>query len=317
MDNSSVRARRFRRLLLPFGISALMLAAACTPPPAPEPDPVTPWIEPGCLDSDMPGAPDFRFSGVANVVDNGISYVDEEGVPGEDGSCSGDVGDKGTIVRAKTEAEAIDVCASLGIVVADPPRLDEWGYPTPIDAWACVNETTAPDVVEFASPATVDVTIFGGTPEEPTETTVPFTGNAAGSWDRGSGAFSMNVTMDPGSFDANSPIGPVTVGYDAAQVGPATGSFDPATGEGGFTLAVDMTLTTLNGSPMPQPCVIGTQFDFQGAIDLATGTATVSQEDFTMTPPADTDCGGLGAIIGPMLAEGDNAATMTFQVFEP
>ncbi len=319
MRRSSVLTRVRAGVLIPLSVAALMAAAACVPPPEPEPDPSTPWLAAGCLDSTDEFAPDVLFSGVANVVGNAQSFVDEEGTPILDGSCDGLEGEGGTIVRAATQAAAITVCADLGIVVHDPPLLAEWGYPTPNDAWACINASEVPEIIEFSGPGQVSVTMFGGTPEEPTETTVPFTGEGSGTWDQASGAFAMTLDVDPGSFPVeNSPIGPITVFYEATQNGAATGNFDPATGEGGFSMGVTMTLVGLNSPEgMPQPCDIGTAFEFEGAIDLETGLASVSQENFVMTPPADTDCGGLGALIGPMMTEGTNAATMTFQVFEP
>ena len=301
---------------MPLVLSALALAAACTPPP--EPDPSTPWMGAGCIDSDVPGVPDFRFSGVANVSGNAIAYLNE-GTYVDDGSCQGAETEAGTIVRASTEAGAIAACADAGITVVDPGNLAEHGYAAPADAWACVNETVPPEIVEFSGPGEVAVTMFGGTPEEPTETSVDFTGTGSGTWDRGTGDFALNLVVDPGSFPVeNSPIGPITVFYEAAQNGTATGNFDPTTGEGGFNLGVTMTLVGLNGpTGMPQPCNIETAFDFDGAIDLVTGTATVSQENFAMTPPGAADCGGLGALIGPMLVDGTNQATMTFQVLQP
>lgn len=316
MGSTSVGARARTRLLLPLAIGALLLAAACTPPPAPE-DPNTPWLASGCLDSDVAGVPDFKFSGVANVVGNGLAFLND-GTYVEDGSCTGAESEAGTIVRATTEAGAIAACGDLTIVVHDPGNLAEHGYPAPPDAWACVNETEAPGIVEFSGPSDVVVTIFGGTPEAPTETSVPFAGTGSGTWDQATGDFAMGLQIEDGSFPANSPIGPVTVFYTATQNGTATGSFDPATGEGGFGLDVTMTLVGLNGpTGIAPPCDIGTSFAFEGAIDLATGQVSVSQENFTMTGPGAADCGGLGAIIGPMLTEGTNAAAMTFQVLQP
>ncbi len=316
MSRTSVLARTRRRLVLPLSICALTLVAACTPPP--EPDPTTPWMAAGCIDSDLPGVPDFRFNGVANTANNATAYL-VDGVYVDDGSCEGAETEKGTIVRAADQAGAIAECAALSIVVTSPGNLSEYGYAAPADAWACTNESEAPGLVEFSGPGEVAVTMYGGTPEEPTETTVPFTGTVSGTWDQATGDFALGQEIDPGSFAVeNSPIGPITVFYTAAQDGVASGSFDPATGAGGFDMAVTMTLVGLNAPEgMPQPCDIGTEFSLEGAIDLDTGIATVSQDDFVMTPPLDTDCGGLGALIGPMLVDGSNSAVMTFQVFEP
>lgn len=272
----------------------------------------------GCYDSDVPGVPDVRFNGIANALNNATAYL-EDGTYVDDGSCEGAETEKGTIVRAATQSDAAAACAALGIVVTSPGNLREHGYSAPADAWACASAGEEPGIIEFSGPGEVAVTMYGGTPEEPTETTVPFNGTVTGTWDQATGDFTLGQVIDPGSFPVeNSPIGPITVFYTAAQDGPATGTFDPATGEGGFDMSVTMTLVGLNAPEgMPQPCDIGTSFSLQGAIDLDTGIATVSQDDFVMTPPADTDCGGLGALIGPMLVDGANSAVMTFTVFEP
>lgn len=313
MKSSPVVSRARTRALVVLSVAALTMAAACVPPPAPEPDPVTPWLEPGCIDSTQPGVPDFTFSGLANVLNNAVAYLDEEGQYSEDGSCQGVTTESGTIVRANTQADAATVCANLGVPVAEPPRLVDHGYAAPIDAWTCVGEPPA-DFVEFSGPGTVEVTIQGdGDP-----TTVPFTGEGSGSWNRGNGDFALNLSIDDGFFNANTPLGPMDVYYTAVQDGTALGNFDPATGVGGFDMGVTMTLVGLNAPEgMPQPCDLVTSFQFEGAIDLDTGVATVSQDDFDITPPGADDCGGLGALIGPMLSEGERSATMTFQVFEP
>ena len=123
-------------LLLPVLLAAGALAA-CAPPPTPA-DPTTPWFEPGCVDSSIPGIPDFRFSGVANEVGNGIGF-EVEGMLSEDGTCTGEESTPGTIVRAATQAGAIAACADLEITVTNPARLVDFGYEAPIDAWTCLD----------------------------------------------------------------------------------------------------------------------------------------------------------------------------------
>ena len=130
------RSRRMW-LLLPMALAAAALAA-CAPPPTPNPDPTTPWLAPGCIDSSVPGVPDFEFSGTANELGNGIAF-EVEGALSEDGTCTGDPTDSGVIVRAANAAGAVAVCGDLGIVVTNPARLVDFGYDAPVDAWTCLD----------------------------------------------------------------------------------------------------------------------------------------------------------------------------------
>jgi len=124
-------------LLIPVVLAAAALAA-CAPPPTPPSDPTTPWFEPGCIDSSIPGIPDFEFSGIANEVGNGIGF-EVEGMLSEDGTCTGEPAQPGTIVRAADQAGAIAICDELGITVTNPARLVDFGYSAPVDAWTCLD----------------------------------------------------------------------------------------------------------------------------------------------------------------------------------
>ncbi len=135
--------RRFGvRRLVALGVAASALAlGACTPPPA-EPDPVTPWLAPGCYDSSLDDGPvipgDFVFSGIANVAGNGIGYAST------DGTCSGDPLDETfAVVRAADGTEAVQICDDLGLPVANAARLVDFGFPVPIDAWTCLDPSAA------------------------------------------------------------------------------------------------------------------------------------------------------------------------------
>lgn len=130
------RSRARAWLLVPVALAAVMLAA-CTPPPTPT-DPTTPWLEPGCLDSSLPGIPDFEFNGIANELENGIGF-EVDGMLSEDGTCTGEPVQPGTIVRAADSAGAVAICGGLGVTVTNPARLVDFGYDAPIDAWTCLD----------------------------------------------------------------------------------------------------------------------------------------------------------------------------------
>ncbi len=115
------------------------LSACTTDPPATPEDPSTRWLAAGCVDSAVPGVPDFRFSGVANVASNAHGFATgSDPALSEDGTCSGTPTDYSSVVRAVDSAGAAAVCADLDLPVTNPPRLIDFGYNTPIDAWACV-----------------------------------------------------------------------------------------------------------------------------------------------------------------------------------
>lgn len=104
-------------------------------------DPSTKWLAAGCIDSSVPGVPDFRFTGVANTASNAFGFATDEAIPptlSEDGTCTGTPTDYSSVVRAADAAAAATDCAGLGLPVVNPPRLVDFGYDTPIDAWACI-----------------------------------------------------------------------------------------------------------------------------------------------------------------------------------
>lgn len=312
-SRASARPNPRKVLAILFAAFSVVALAACVEEPPPT-DPNTPWMEPGCYSSDMEGVPDFEFSGQANTFHNSTGFFDEDGNLVEDGSCEGTPGEPGTVVRANGNDAAIAACAGAGITVSTPPQLVDYGYNTPVDAWACINQVEDPEIVEFSSDSTVTVNMASVDEEgETTYTTVDFSGLSTGTWDPGSGDFVLNQTVDDGSFGTS--IG-VTVGYTAAQNGTSTGSFDPVTGEGGFTLDVAMSLVTLNETlPIDQPCTIGALLEFEGALDFDTGVASVDQEGFTMTPPGEGECGAIGPLISDMFAGGgEHLAEMAIQV---
>ncbi len=129
------------RMLLVGSVAVLGLgAAACTAPPATTPP--TPWLDAGCIDSSVPGVPDFNFNGQANEADNATSHG-VGGVTSEDGTCSGPVESSGSIVRAANSAAAVVVCDDIGVSVTNPARLTDFGYAAPGDAWTCVDVPAA------------------------------------------------------------------------------------------------------------------------------------------------------------------------------
>jgi len=182
-----------------------------------------------------------------------------------------------------------------------------------------------PDRINFSSPLELGLSIDRGTPEEPNVATLPFTGTANGAWLLGdNGLFYANLDIEDGALEISeeaSPIGAaLTVGLTAEQTGTAVGFFDPATGAGSFTTGIDITIASLDAgdgpAPMPQPCVANTSYNFTGEIDGETGVLSVHADDFALTPPGAADCGGLGALIGPMLV-GTTFADLSFEVGTP
>lgn len=110
-------------------------------------------------------------------------------------------------------------------------------------------------------------------------------------------------------------VGTITVGY-GAQAGPATGSFDPATGLGGFSTDLTMTVLTIDllGGEVPPPCDVVFNLALTGQIDPGTGVLTVNQGGFSVVPPAEDDCGGLGGIMGQLLGGPLNSSVLSFEV---
>jgi hypothetical protein len=135
--------RRARAALVAMTAFAAVGLAACVDNP-PAQNPGTPWLAAGCIDSSVPGVPDFLFNGFANVANNATAFqLTEEGAFSEDGTCTPGIATmSGTIIRAADSAEAIEVCDSLGSPVTDPARLVDYGYAAPIDAWTCLDNQT-------------------------------------------------------------------------------------------------------------------------------------------------------------------------------
>lgn len=177
--------------------------------------------------------------------------------------------------------------------------------------------------VNFDSPATSNVTFEIPDPNDPEGPPIVLTpslsGDASGAWwSPPSGAFSTNLTFDDGIIDVVAGDLTIPIGYSAAQSGPAVGGFDPTTGLGGFSADVVLTVTTVDlgggPDPMAQPCALTMELDLEGAIDLDTGMLEVSQDGFSVTPPAEDACGGLGGIIGQLLGGPVNAYDLSFEV---
>jgi hypothetical protein len=152
--------------------------------------------------------------------------------------------------------------------------------------------------VNFDSLAVSDVTFEIPDPNKPEGPPIVLTpslpGDATGAWwSPPTGAFSTNLTFDGGIIDVVAGDLSIPIGYSAAQSGPAVGGFDPTTGQGGFSADVLLTVTSfdLGGGPEPmeQPCVLALGLDLEGAIDLDTGMLEVSQDGFSVTPPAEGD----------------------------
>ncbi len=142
MVSTRARGTARTRLVLAIVLATAGLAmAACTEDPPPDPgDPTTPWLAAGCIDSVVSGVPDFYFNGVANAASNAHGFA-TGGDPAlsEDGTCTGTPTEYNSIVRAGDAAAAIAACDDLGASVTSPPRLIDFGYNVPIDAWACID----------------------------------------------------------------------------------------------------------------------------------------------------------------------------------
>ena len=126
-------------LAVVLAVAGLGMAACTEEPPSTPGDPTTPWLAAGCLDSAVPGVPDFQFTGVANAANNAYGFA-TGGIPelSEDGTCTGTPTQHNSIVRSPDAAGAVTICGDLGLPVTNPPRLIDWGYDVPLDAWACI-----------------------------------------------------------------------------------------------------------------------------------------------------------------------------------
>jgi hypothetical protein len=249
---------------------------------------------------------------VGNDIDLSAIANDEEGdaIQYAWSGTGGNIADPNAASTTYTCSEAGE--QSITIVISDDDFencMDEWTVPV-----TCVV------VVDFDSAATGNIHIDIPLPDDPNvliPVDVPLTGGAIGVWNAsGAGAFQVDLTFDDSAFTIAVPDLTVVVGFSAEQVGAANGLFDPATGDGGFSTDLALTVLSIDalGGPVPQPCVVTLALDLTGQINLTTGLLEVSQDVFTVTPPAAEDCGGLGAIIGALLGGPLNSASLSFEV---
>ncbi len=139
---ATTRSRHQRTVIVVALLAAAASLSACTTDPPPTPgDPTTPWLAAGCLDSPVPGVPDFYFTGIANAADNVYAFANDAVPPAlsEDGTCTGTPTEHDVMVRTADAAGAIEICADLGQEVVNPPRPIDYGYVVPIDAWLCLD----------------------------------------------------------------------------------------------------------------------------------------------------------------------------------
>ncbi len=194
---------------------------------------------------------------------------------------------------------------------------------------ACAPEPAPPTIQDFDSALSgnIHIDIFvEGDPEAdpPTEdSTIPVDislgGQATGTWsDAESGPFNASLALTGGTFPLTVPNLPVlTVTYSVNDPAAATGNFDPVTGVGSFDTTVTVTVDSVDLlGPIAAPCNLDLNLSMAGRINPTTGHASVIQEGFTVTPPAEADCGGLGGVFGSLLGNPLNAnlATMSFDV---
>ena len=124
------------RLLLALVIAGGSVALASCAPSTPG----TGFAAAGCYDSPTAGAPDFRFDGVANSVNNMTAALDLASFTlSSNGTCAGvplTAPYAFTLVQAAGETAATVACTSLGLSAgAGQLQLD---YPSfPVDAWVC------------------------------------------------------------------------------------------------------------------------------------------------------------------------------------
>lgn len=180
-------------------------------------------------------------------------------------------------------------------------------------------EPEPPADYDFNSAALGKVSLtIEGLAEEPVEVNADLPGRSIGSWDAETGDMTTQLTFARGTLPVPVPDLPVGVGYFLNQDADATGNFDPDTGQG--SLDVDLTMTVasidLGGGPvaMGQPCRVGMSLHLAGGVDLATKVLTVSQDGFTVTPPAIEHCDGLGELIGVLLGGPVNSMELSFSV---
>ena len=124
------------RTLVALAIAGLSLPllAACAPEPA---TPGTGTIAAGCYDSVDVGAPDLKFSGVANVLNNlDIAWNWSTLAPSTDGTCTGAAAGAPyafTLVTGDGQASADAACAGLGLTTASQLNTSYTSFPA--NAW--------------------------------------------------------------------------------------------------------------------------------------------------------------------------------------
>jgi hypothetical protein len=205
--------------------------------------------------------------------------------------------------RARTSRVlVVGAVAAMGLAACVPPPEE----PAPITQ------------IDFESPSNSDVMIFiEGDEETPgIEVTPQLTGTATGSWSTtGTGALEAELTYDDGSFVVDASGTVVTITYKATQSGPTVGQFDPATGAGSLSTSVDLNITNIDLlGEVEQPCSVAIDLELDGQIDPETGLLEVSQDGFSVTPPAEADCSGLGGIMGQLLGGPINSWDLSFEV---
>lgn len=184
-----------------------------------------------------------------------------------------------------------------------------------------------PPPIEFDSAATgtIEINVFvPGDPnaDPPTEdqtipVLIPVTGQAVGSWSGETpGPFNVNLSFNDGSFPLAVPgVGTLAISYKIGGVAAGAGAFDPLTGVGGFDTSIAITVSEVDIlGPIGQPCDLNFGMSLDGQIDPGTGALDVSQDGFAVTPPAETDCGGLGGLFGQLLGGPDNSVHLSFPV---
>ncbi len=126
------------RTLVALAIASLALPlAACAAPPTTTPGNGT--IAAGCYDSVDADAPDLRFNGIVNVLDNlDISWNWSTLAPSTDGTCTGSAAGAPyafTLVTGDNQASADAACAGLGMTTASQLNTSYTSFPA--NAWIC------------------------------------------------------------------------------------------------------------------------------------------------------------------------------------
>lgn len=125
---------RSRILVVAVAAVGAFIAAGCAPMTPPT------WLAAGCYNSPVADAPDFRFSGVANVAGNLTVSLDISTFTlSTDGTCAGvplGAPYSFSLVRAADATAAGVACTALGL--SDGVGQIQADYPGfPADAWVC------------------------------------------------------------------------------------------------------------------------------------------------------------------------------------